>query len=62
MAFYLNFEQEIDGKRKDLYPAIAQRAQMFPAPMRGDMERSDGGFEACRMRCATRCLSALDIS
>ena len=45
MAFYLNFEQEIDGTRKDLYPAIAQRAEMLPAPMRGDTERSDGGFE-----------------
>ena len=45
MAFYLDFEQEIDGARKDLYPAIAERAEMLPAPMRGDTDRSDGGFE-----------------
>ena len=45
MAFYLSFgERTADGVR-DLYPAIAERARTVPVPMRGDTERSDGGFE-----------------
>jgi alpha-galactosidase len=30
---------------EDLYPLIRQRGQQLPVPMRGDEERSDGGFE-----------------
>ena len=45
MAFYLSFgERTADGVR-DLYPSIAERARTMPLPMRGDTERSDGGFE-----------------
>jgi len=45
MAFYLRFEQRTENGMVDLYPAIAERATTMPAPMRGDEERSDGGFE-----------------
>jgi alpha-galactosidase len=45
MAFYLRFEQRTPSGMVDLYPAIAERATTMPAPMRGDEERSDGGFE-----------------
>jgi alpha-galactosidase len=41
MAFYLRFERN----GEDLYPLIARRASQSPLPMRGDAERSDGGFE-----------------
>ena len=41
MAFYLRFERN----GADLYPLIARRAGEFPLPSRGDVERSDGGFE-----------------
>ena len=45
MAFYLNFEQRQGNELVDLYPRIAERASVFPMPTRGDVERSDGGFE-----------------
>ena len=45
MAFYLRFGQRTEEGVRDLYPAIAERARTVPAPMRGDEERSDGGFE-----------------
>ncbi|MFM8390665.1 MAG: alpha-glucosidase/alpha-galactosidase [Actinomycetota bacterium] len=41
MAFYLRFERG----GSDLYPLIAKRAGEIPLPSRGDVERSDGGFE-----------------
>ncbi|MFM1790208.1 MAG: hypothetical protein RLZZ526_535 [Actinomycetota bacterium] len=44
MAFYLRFEQRTPDGMVDLYPAIAERARTQPVPMRGDEERSDGGF------------------
>ena len=44
MAFYLEFQQELNGRLVDLYPAIAERAKS-PAPYRGDVERTDGGTE-----------------
>lgn len=45
MAFYLNFQQRQGNELVDLYPRIAERAKVFPMPTRGDVERSDGGFE-----------------
>ena len=45
MAFYLNFEQRQGAELVDLYPRIAERASVFPMPTRGDVERSDGGFD-----------------
>ena len=45
MAFYLNFQQRQGNELVDLYPRIAERASVFPMPTRGDIERSDGGFE-----------------
>jgi alpha-galactosidase len=45
MAFYLNFQQRQGNDLIDLYPRIAERANVFPMPTRGDVERSDGGFE-----------------
>ncbi|MDH3293140.1 MAG: alpha-glucosidase/alpha-galactosidase, partial [Acidimicrobiia bacterium] len=42
MAFYLEFERRLGGRRIDLYPEIAKRAQRR-APDRGDPTRSDGG-------------------
>ncbi len=45
MAFYLEFAQKLPTGSRDLYPLIAQRAVQFPMPTRGDVERSDGGFD-----------------
>jgi alpha-galactosidase len=45
MAFYLNFQQRQGNDLIDLYPRIAERANVFPMPTRGDVERSDGGFD-----------------
>jgi alpha-galactosidase len=45
MAFYLSFGERTAAGVRDLYPAIAERARTMPVPMRGDAERSDGGFE-----------------
>lgn len=45
MAFYLNFQQRQGNDLVDLYPRIAERANIFPMPTRGDEERSDGGFD-----------------
>ena len=45
MAFYLEFQQNLKGVVNDLYPRIAERATQFPMPTRGDVERSDGGFD-----------------
>jgi alpha-galactosidase len=45
MAFYLNFQQRQGNELVDLYPRIAERAKVFPMPTRGDVERSDGGFD-----------------
>ena len=45
MAFYLRFEERTKNGMVDLYPEIAERAKVMPAPMRGDEKRSDGGFE-----------------
>jgi len=45
MAFYLEFQQRIGSQLTDLYPRIAERANVFPMPTRGDVERSDGGFD-----------------
>ena len=45
MAFYLEFQQRIGSQVTDLYPRIAERANVFPMPTRGDVERSDGGFD-----------------
>ena len=45
MAFYLNFQQRQGKDLVDLYPRIAERAEVFPMPTRGDVERSDGGFD-----------------
>lgn len=41
MAFYLELEQQRNGDRVDLYPALAQLAA-GPAPVRDDPFRSDG--------------------
>jgi len=45
MAFYLDFQQRQGKDLVDLYPRIAERAEIFPMPTRGDVERSDGGFD-----------------
>jgi alpha-galactosidase len=45
MAFYLEFQQRQGKELVDLYPRIAERATVFPMPTRGDVERSDGGFD-----------------
>ncbi|MCX6515579.1 MAG: alpha-glucosidase/alpha-galactosidase [Actinobacteria bacterium] len=45
MAFYLNFQQRQGNDLVDLYPRIAERANIFPMPTRGDVERSDGGID-----------------
>ena len=45
MAFYLDFQQRQGNELVDLYPRIAERATIFPMPTRGDVERSDGGFD-----------------
>jgi alpha-galactosidase len=45
MAFYLDFQQRQGKDLVDLYPRIAERARVFPMPTRGDVERSDGGFD-----------------
>ena len=45
MAFYLDFQQRQGNDLVDLYPRIAERATVFPMPTRGDVERSDGGFD-----------------
>jgi len=45
MAFYLDFQQRQGRDLVDLYPRIAERAEVFPMPTRGDVERSDGGFD-----------------
>ena len=45
MAFYLDFQQRQGKELVDLYPRIAERAEVFPMPTRGDVERSDGGFD-----------------
>jgi alpha-galactosidase len=45
MAFYLRFDRQTPDGSEDLYPLIRQRSQQLPMPMRGDEERSDGGFE-----------------
>ena len=45
MAFYLEFQQRIGSQVTDLYPRIAERANVFPMPTRRDVERSDGGFD-----------------
>ncbi len=45
MAFYLEFQQRIGSQVTDLYPRISERANVFPMPTRGDVERSDGGFD-----------------
>lgn len=45
MAFYLRFDRVAAGGAEDLYPLIRKRAEQLPMPMRGDEERSDGGFE-----------------
>jgi len=45
MAFYLEFQQRQGNELVDLYPRIAERASVFPMPTRGDVERSDGGFD-----------------
>lgn len=45
MAFYLEFGQQTPGGLVDLYPAIAERADSGPAPLRGSADRSDGGIE-----------------
>jgi alpha-galactosidase len=45
MAFYLEFQQRNGSQLTDLYPRIAERANVFPLPTRGDLERSDGGFD-----------------
>ena len=45
MAFYLEFQQRIGSQVTNLYPRIAERANVFPMPTRGDVERSDGGFD-----------------
>lgn len=45
MAFYLDFQQRQGKDLVDLYPRIAERATVFPMPTRGDVERSDGGFD-----------------
>jgi alpha-galactosidase len=45
MAFYLEFQQRQGNELVDLYPRIAERASVFPMPTRGDIERSDGGFD-----------------
>ncbi len=45
MAFYLDFQQRLGKELIDLYPRIAERATIFPMPTRGDVERSDGGFD-----------------
>lgn len=45
MAFYLDFQQRQGNELVDLYPRIAERAEVFPMPTRGDVERSDGGFD-----------------
>ena len=45
MAFYLDFQQRQGKDLVDLYPRIAERAEVFPMPTRGDVERSDGGFD-----------------
>jgi alpha-galactosidase len=45
MAFYLEFQQRTGSQVTDLYPRIAERANVFPMPTRGDVERSDGGFD-----------------
>ena len=45
MAFYLDFQQRQGNELVDLYPRIAERANIFPMPTRGDVERSDGGFD-----------------
>ena len=45
MAFYLDFQQRQGKELVDLYPRIAERATVFPMPTRGDVERSDGGFD-----------------
>jgi len=44
MAFYLEFERQTTDGRVDLYPAIRARAEQA-APLRGAVERSDGGIE-----------------
>ncbi len=44
MAFYLDFEQSTPDGLVDLYPAIAELANQ-PAPMRGDVTRTDGGID-----------------
>ncbi len=45
MAFYLDFRQRQGKDLVDLYPRIAERATIFPMPTRGDVERSEGGFD-----------------
>ncbi|MSO15821.1 MAG: alpha-glucosidase/alpha-galactosidase [Ilumatobacteraceae bacterium] len=45
MAFYLDFQQRQGKELVDLYPRIAERGNIFPMPTRGDVERSDGGFD-----------------
>ncbi len=45
MAFYLDFQQRQGNELVDLYPRIAERANIYPMPTRGDVERSDGGFD-----------------
>lgn len=45
MAFYLDFQQRQGNELVDLYPRIAERANIYPMPTRGDIERSDGGFD-----------------
>ena len=45
MAFYLDFQQRQGNELVDLYPRIAERANIYPMPTRGDVERSDGGLD-----------------
>jgi alpha-galactosidase len=45
MAFYLDFQQRQGNELVDLHPRIAERANIYPMPTRGDVERSDGGFD-----------------
>ena len=45
MAFYLDFQLRQGNELVDLYPRIAERANIYPMPTRGDVERSDGGFD-----------------
>ena len=43
MSFYLSFVHATEMGDVDLYPAIRRRGERVPLPMRGEINRSDGG-------------------